>query len=41
MIDSFIAACPAKTRLVNIADYPFKGGCLGCFHCAGSGKRCV
>ena len=40
MIDSFIAACPAKTRLVNIADYPFKGGCLGCFHCAGDGK-CV
>ena len=40
MIDSFIAACPAKTRLVNIAKYPFKGGCLGCFHCAGDGK-CV
>ena len=35
MIEAFIGACPARTRLVNIADYPFKGGCLGCFHCAG------
>ena len=40
MIEAFIGACPARTRLVNIADYPFKGGCLGCFHCAGDGK-CV
>ncbi len=40
MIDAFIALCPMKTRLVNIAEYPFKGGCLGCFHCAGDGK-CV
>ncbi len=40
MIDDFLAACPWQARLVNIAEYPFKGGCLGCFHCAGDGK-CV
>ena len=40
MIADFEAASPCKTRLVNIADYPFKGGCLGCFNCAGDGK-CV
>ena len=31
---------PRKTRVINIAEYPFKGGCLGCFNCAVSGK-CV
>ena len=31
---------PRKTRVINIAQYPFKGGCLGCFNCAVSGK-CV
>ena len=40
MIDRFIAVSPRKTRVVNIADYPFSGGCLGCFNCAVSGK-CV
>ena len=24
--------------MVNIREYPFKGGCLGCFNCAVSGK---
>lgn len=38
MIDDFVAAYPYHTRLVNIAEYPFQGGCLGCFHCAGDGK---
>ena len=38
MIGDFQAAFPYKTRLVNIAEYPFKGGCLGCFNCAGDGK---
>ena len=38
MIADFEAAFPYKTRLVNIAEYPFAGGCLGCFHCAGDGK---
>ena len=40
MIDDFCRAYPYPTRLVNIADYPFSGGCLGCFHCAGDGT-CV
>jgi len=40
MIDRFRAVSPRKTRVVNIREYPFKGGCLGCFHCAVSGK-CV
>lgn len=37
MINDFHHACPYPTRLVNIAQYPFQGGCLGCFHCAGDG----
>ena len=40
MIADFETAYPYSTRLVNIAEYPFQGGCLGCFHCAGEGK-CV
>ena len=37
-IDAFTSACSCKTRLVNLATYPFQGGCLGCFHCAADGK---
>ena len=40
MIDRFSAKCRYKTRVINIREYPFKGGCLGCFNCAVSG-RCV
>lgn len=40
MINDFTACYPYPTRLVNIAEYPFQGGCLGCFKCAGDGK-CV
>ena len=40
MIDRFRAVCSRKTRVVNIREYPFRGGCLGCFNCAVSGK-CV
>ena len=40
MIDRFCAASPRKTRVINIAEYKFKGGCLGCLDCAVSGK-CV
>jgi len=40
MIADFEAVYPYRIRLVNIAEYPFQGGCLGCFHCAGEGK-CV
>lgn len=37
MISRFRAVLPLKTRVVNLQDFPFKGGCLGCFHCAADG----
>ncbi|MEG2010088.1 MAG: iron-sulfur protein [Oscillospiraceae bacterium] len=40
MVEDFAACYPGQTRVVNIRDYPFAGGCLGCFRCAGDGK-CV
>lgn len=40
MIARFRAVLPKRSRVVNIREYPFKGGCLGCFGCAVSGK-CV
>ncbi len=40
MIEDFRRGYPYETRLINIAEFPFQGGCLGCFHCAGDGK-CV
>ena len=38
MIERFRAQLPRKTRIVNIREYPFRGGCLGCFSCAITGK---
>lgn len=38
MIDRFVAVMPAKSKIVNIREYPLKGGCLGCFNCASTGK---
>ena len=40
MIDRFRAVLPLSTRVFNLREYPFRGGCLGCFNCAVSGK-CV
>ena len=40
LIKDFTAAYPYRTRFVNIAEFPFRGGCLGCLNCAASGK-CV
>jgi len=40
MIARFQAKFPKKTRVINLREYPFNGGCLGCFSCAVSGK-CV
>ncbi len=37
MVNEFRSVCPAPTRIVNIAEFPFIGGCMGCFHCAGDG----
>ena len=38
MIDRFRAVLPYKTRIVNLWEFPFRGGCLGCFGCANTGK---
>lgn len=38
MIDRFRTVCPKKTRVVNIREFPFRGGCLSCFHCAPKGE---
>ena len=38
MIKRFTAKLPMKSKVVNISEYPIKGGCLGCFKCAVSGK---
>ena len=40
MIDRFRAVLPLNTRVVNLREFPFRGGCLGCFNCAVDGK-CV
>ena len=40
MIEYFRLNLPFNTRMVNISEYPLKGGCLGCFGCATDGK-CV
>jgi len=40
MIRRFQGVFPRKTRVVNLREYPFRGGCLGCFNCAVTGK-CV
>ena len=40
MITRFRTVLPLKTRIVNLREYPFSGGCLGCFRCAADGK-CV
>ena len=38
MINRFRTVLPRATRIVNIREYPFRGGCLGCFNCAVTGK---
>ncbi len=40
MIEDFRAQYPHESSVINLCEYPFSGGCLGCFHCAASGK-CV
>ena len=37
MIARFRNKLSASTRIINIREYPLKGGCLGCFHCAADG----
>lgn len=38
MIKDFQNTLKYKSRIINISDFDFHGGCLGCFNCAGSGK---
>lgn len=38
MVRRFQAKIPYKTRIIDLGTFQFKGGCLGCFHCAPEGK---
>ncbi|MBR6767053.1 MAG: NAD(P)H-dependent oxidoreductase [Clostridia bacterium] len=38
MINRFRSVFSRNTRVINIREYPFRGGCLGCFQCASTGK---
>ncbi|MBQ9851508.1 MAG: NAD(P)H-dependent oxidoreductase [Ruminiclostridium sp.] len=38
MIQRFRAVCPHKTRVVNLRNFPFQGGCLGCMQCGATGN---
>ena len=40
MIEDFQNKYPYESKVINIAKYPMKGGCLGCFACASDGA-CV
>ena len=38
LIEDFRAEYKYKTKVINLAEFPFAGGCLGCFRCAASGE---
>lgn len=38
MIQDFQNIFPYETEVINIKEFPFRGGCLSCFHCATKGK---
>ena len=38
MIKRFQSRFPGQIELVNLREFPFSGGCLGCFNCASEGK---
>ena len=38
MISRLQALLPFESAVVDLQDFPFKGGCIGCFHCAATGK---
>jgi multimeric flavodoxin WrbA len=40
MIERFRNVFGYKTRIVNISEFPFSGGCLGCMRCAVT-EKCV
>ena len=40
MIDRFVKRSPRRVKVIDLAEFPFAGGCLGCFRCAADGN-CV
>ena len=38
MIDRFTKLLPYESEVVDLQQFPFKGGCIGCFSCASTGK---
>nr|WP_243467236.1 hypothetical protein [Acetivibrio straminisolvens] len=40
MIERFRAVLKYRSRIVNISEYPFQGGCLGCLNCAAT-EKCI
>lgn len=40
MCKRLINRLPCDAEIINIQDFPFMGGCLGCFHCAADG-HCI
>lgn len=37
-INDFIKVSPYPVKIINLRDFPFSGGCLGCLRCALQGK---
>ena len=40
MCERLMNRLPGETEIINIQEFPFAGGCLGCFNCAANGQ-CV
>ncbi|MBR3552278.1 MAG: NAD(P)H-dependent oxidoreductase [Clostridia bacterium] len=38
MVERFRALLPFDSAVVDLQQFPFKGGCIGCFNCAATGK---
>ncbi len=38
LISDFRAVYAYPTRIINLREFPFAGGCISCFHCAADGK---
>ena len=38
MTERFVKVLSYKADIVNLREFPFAGGCLGCFNCAATGK---
>ena len=38
MVDDFVRLCGGEIKVINIHDFPFRGGCISCFHCSTEGK---